>query len=153
MKIYNKPITGYEALSLHGEYEVLSAFYKAFNTQNIDAMQSNWSIQNSVMDNPLGGILRGWSEISEVYKKIFFGEVEVYVEFYDYSLYKQGELFFVAGRERGHIIKNSEKIKLDIRTSRIYAKEEGQYKQVHHHGSITDVILLDTYQKLVMEVL
>jgi len=39
---------------------------------------------------------------------------------------------------------------LDIRTSRIYAKENGRYKQLHHHGSITDAKLLDTYQQLVM---
>ncbi len=103
------------------------------------------------MDNPLGGILRGWKNIQEVYKKIFFGEAEVYVEFYDYSIHKQGDIFFAAGRERGYILKNGKKIELDIRTSRIYGKENGNHKQLHHHGSITDPKLLDTYQKLVME--
>ena len=151
MKIYNKAITGKEVQFLNDEYKVLSEFYKAFNTQDIELMQKNWSENEGVMDNPLGGILRGWENIQEVYKKIFFGGAEVYVEFYDYSIYKQGNLFFAAGRERGYILKNGKRIELDIRTSRIYGKENGKYKQLHHHGSITDAKLLDTYQKLVME--
>lgn len=151
MKIYTEVITGNEQKILSDEHNTLIEFYKAFNTQDIDLMQSNWSDRCGIMDNPLGKILRGWSEIKDVYKKIFFANVKVYVEFYDYSIFKQENMFFTAGRERGYIIKNGKKIELDIRTSRIYAKEDGYYKQVHHHGSITDAKLLDTYQKLVME--
>ncbi len=151
MKVFNDAITGKEEQFLSDEHKALSEFYKAFNTQNIELMEKNWSNDEGVMDNPLGGILRGWENIQEVYQKIFFGKAEVYVEFYDYSIYKQGDIFFVAGRERGYILKNGKKIELDIRTSRIYGKENGNYKQLHHHGSITDAKLLDTYQKLVME--
>ena len=151
MKIYNKAITGKEEQFFSDEHKALVEFYKAFNTQDIELMQKNWSVDEGVMDNPLGGILRGWKNIQEVYKKIFFAEAEVYVEFYDYSIHKQGDIFFAAGRERGYILKNGKKIELDIRTSRIYGKENSIYKQLHHHGSITDAKLLDTYQKLVME--
>jgi len=151
MKIYNEAITGKEEQFLSDEHKALVEFYKAFNTQDIGLMQKNWSENEGVMDNPLGGILRTWENIQEVYKKIFFGEAQVYVEFYDYSIHKQGDIFFAAGKERGHILKNGKKIELDIRTSRIYGKENGKYKQLHHHGSITDAKLLDTYQKLVME--
>jgi hypothetical protein len=150
MKLFNKAITGKEQEFMSEEYEALVEFYKAFNDQNIELMQDNWSETEGIMSNPLGGILRGWNNIQEVYKKIFFGKAEVYVEFYDYSIYKKDRIFLTVGRERGHIIKNGEKIALDIRTSRTYAKENGRYKQLHHHGSITDAKLLDTYQKLVM---
>ena len=150
MKIYTEVITGKETEILTPEHEVLIEFYKAFNTQNIELMEQNWSVSNGIMNNPLGGILRGWENIQEVYKKIFFGEAEVYVEFYDYSIHKQEDMFFAAGRERGYILKNGKKIELDIRTSRIYGKENGRYKQLHHHGSITDAKLLETYQALVM---
>ncbi len=150
MKMYSKAITGKETEILTPEYEVLVEFYKAFNTQNIELMEQNWSLSDGVMNNPLGGILRGWANIQEVYKKIFFGKAEVYVEFYDYSIHKQGEMFFAVGREQGYILKHGKKIELDIRTSRIYAKEKARYKQLHHHGSITDAKLLDTYQALVM---
>jgi len=151
MKIYNEAITGKEENFSSDEHKVLVEFYKAFNTQNIELMQENWSEKSGIMDNPIGGILREWEKIQEVYKKIFFGKAEVYVEFYDYSIQKKGDMFFAAGRERGYIIKNGITIELDIRTSRIYVIESGRYKQVHHHGSITDLKLLDTYQKLVMK--
>ena len=149
MKIFSNAITGEEKRFLSDEHKALVEFYKAFNTQDIKLMQKNWSETEGIMDNPLGGILRGWKNIQEVYKKIFFGDARVYVEFYDYSIYKAKEMFFATGRERGHIIKNGKKINLDIRTSRIYAKENSKYRQLHHHGSITDTKLLDTYQKLV----
>ena len=84
-------------------------------------------------------------------EQFFSDEHKALVEFYDYSIHKQGDIFLAAGRERGYILKNGKKMELDIRTSRIYGKENGNYKQLHHHGSITDVKLLDTYQKLVME--
>lgn len=151
MKLYNDAITGKEERFLSDEHKALVEFYKAFNTKDIELMQKNWSEYEGIIDNPLGGILRGWKKIQEVYKKIFFGKAEVYVEFYDYSLYKQGDIFLAVGRERGYILTNAKKIELDIRTSRIYGKENGKYKQLHHHGSITDAKLLDTYQKLVME--
>jgi len=150
MTIYSEATTGKESEFFTPEHEVLVEFYKAFNTQDIELMEQNWSAESGIMDNPLGGILRGWKDIQEVYKKIFFGKAEVYVEFYDYSIHKEGDMFFAAGRERGYIRKNGQEIALDIRTSRIYAKENGRYKQLHHHGSITDAKLLDTYQTLVM---
>ena len=150
MKFFSKSITGEERGILAPEQEVLVEFYKAFNTQNIELMEQNWSVSNGIMNNPLGEILRGWENIQEVYKKIFFGKAEVYVEFYDYSIHKQGEMFFAAGRERGYILKHDKRIELDIRTSRIYAKANGRYQQLHHHGSITDVKLLEIYQALVM---
>lgn len=151
MKIYSEAITGKEKQFFSQEHEALVEFYKAFNTQDIKLMQKNWSEREGVMDNPLGGILREWRNIREVYKKIFFGDARVYVEFYDYSVHTNKDMFFAAGRERGYIMKNGKKINLDIRTSRIYTKENSKYRQLHHHGSITDAKLLDTYQKLVLE--
>jgi len=150
MIIVSQEINGNEIEFTSLEHQVLSQFYKAFNTQNIKLMQENWSLENSIMNNPLGEILRGWENISEVYKKIFFGAAEVYVEFYDYTIQTKDKMFFAAGKERGYIIKHSEKIELNIRTSRTFTNEQGIYKQVHHHGSITNPKLLDTYQKLVM---
>ena len=115
MTIYGEAITGKESKYLTPEHEVLVEFYKAFNTQNIKLMEQNWSAESGIMDNPLGGILRGWKDIQEVYKKIFFGKAEVYVEFYDYSIHKEGDMFFAAGKERGYIRKNGQEIALDIR--------------------------------------
>ena len=109
MKIYNEAITGKEEQLFGDEHKALVEFYKAFNTQDIELMKINWNKDEGVMDNPLGGILRGWENIQEVYKKIFFGKAEVYVEFYDYSIHKQGNIFFASFRERGYILKMARK--------------------------------------------
>ena len=54
------------------------------------------------MDNSIGGIRRGWEEIKNGYAKIFNSKVQVYVEFYDYSIHSTENMFFAAGRERGY---------------------------------------------------
>ena len=100
------------------------------------------------MDNPLGGIKRGWDEIQSVYHRIFSGRAEVYVEFYDYTIHEASEMFYAVGRERGYFRLGGEEMTLVIRTSRIFRKD-GRWRQVHHHGSIEDAQLLAKYQAAV----
>lgn len=49
------------------------------------------------MDNPLGGIKRGWEEIKSIYERIFNGPARVYVEFYDYTIHQTNEIFTPLG--------------------------------------------------------
>ena len=131
-------------------YETLQDFYHAFNNRDFKLMQKNWDNSDEIaMDNPLGGIKRGWGELKEVYNRIFTGEAKVYVEFYDYSIVKFEGGFCAIGREHGYLEIKGERLDLAIRTSRVYKLIGGLYKQVHHHGSIEDPKLLEAYQKLV----
>ncbi len=59
-------------------------------------------------------------------------------------------LFIAVGRERGHFRVADTEIPLAIRTSRIYQRINGQWKQLHHHGSMDDPALLQTYQTAVL---
>jgi hypothetical protein len=69
-------------------------------------MSLNWAQREDIsMDNPVGGIKRGWSEIRAVYDRIFN---------------EPGEVFFAVSRERGQFRAGSQVIELVIRTSRIY---------------------------------
>ncbi len=52
------------------------------------------------MDNPLGGIKRGWSDIRSVYERLFASAKRFRFEFYDYTLQRNGEVFIAIGRER-----------------------------------------------------
>ena len=143
-------ITGKEKVAEPNAYAALVEFYAAFNEGNMALMEKNWSnTENTAMDNPLGGIKRGWEEIRQVYENIFNGKAEVYVEYYDYTLHEFGEIFYTVGRERGFFKVDGQSIALAIRTSRIYKKELGSWKQCHHHGSIENPELLKTYQDLV----
>ncbi len=129
----------------------LEEFYAAFNGRDIDLMAQNWSDDTEAsMSNPLGGIRRGWDEIKAVYHRLFTGPARAYVEFYDYSVHKAGDLFFAVGRERGDFRLGETRVELAIRTSRIYQRRNGRWRQVHHHGSIDDPVLLARYQTAVL---
>ncbi len=152
MKPIQEAITGEEDLgNLTTPYQALVQFYRAFNSGDMRLMSENWRQSSDIaMNNPLGGIKRGWEEIRSVYERIFSGPAEVYVEYFDYTIHETAEMFYAVGRERGYFRLNGKEITLAIRTSRIFEKVDGLWKQVHHHGSIEDAELLSKYQGAVM---
>jgi len=152
MQPTQKAITGQEGhTDLSQSYQALVQFYFAFNNRDLATMSQNWDQSPEVaMDNPLGGIKRGWNEIKSVYEKIFNGPADVYVEYYDYTIHETENMFYAVGRERGYFKTKTEEIQLAIRTSRIFKRINGVWRQVHHHGSIEDSKLLERYQNAVM---
>ncbi len=153
MKTEQTPINGAEdKANLSRPILALSDFYDAFNNRDLAKMSQNWAqTDEAAMDNPVGGIKRGWAEIEAVYERIFNGAAQVYVEFYDYTLHESGEMFFVVGRERGEFRIGATTVSLAIRTSRIYRLINNEWRQVHHHGSIDDAKLLAQYQQAVKQ--
>lgn len=145
------PITGTEPdVGPSSPYLALVQFYRAFNGRDMSLMAANWASSDDVaMDNPLGGIKRGWDSIRPVYERLFTGPAQVYVEFWDYTIHESPALFYAVGRERGHFRVQSLDLPLAIRTSRIFSKLDGVWRQVHHHGSIEDPQLLGQYQAAV----
>jgi ketosteroid isomerase-like protein len=128
----------------------LVAFYRAFNHRDLDAMARNWATDAEVsMSNPLGGIARGWTEVRTVYERIFAGHARVQVEFHDFTLHEAGDFFHAVGRERGSLVNGDTRLELAIRTSRLYRRIDGAWRQVHHHGSFEDPALLAAYREAV----
>ena len=151
VKVEQAAITGKEdKAKLAPPLQALAEFYDAFNNRDLAKMAKNWAQRDDVvMDNPVGGVMRGWEEIKSVYEQIFSGDARVVVEFYDYSLHETDEVFYAVGRERGELRKGDTTIRLAIRTTRIFRLLEGQWRQVHHHGSMDDPDLLANYQQAV----
>lgn len=152
MQPIQEAITGKEEQGyVSTPYQALVQFYCAFNTRDMNMMSENWWQSDDIaMDNPLGGIKRGWKEIQSVYELIFCGPAEVYVEYFDYTIHETAEMFYAVGRERGYFRSGGQEIALAIRTSRVFRKLDGRWKQAHHHGSIEDPQSLATYQAAVM---
>jgi len=146
-----KPITGWEDPgTLIPPLRALSQFYNAFNNRDLDKMVENWAPTEEIsMANPVGGIKRGRQEIKAVYERIFQGPAQVSVEFYDYTLHQQQDIFFAVGRERGESRRGETSMKLAIRTTRIFRLLDGRWRQVHHHGSFDEPELLASYQKAI----
>lgn len=128
----------------------LADFYRAFNGRDLAGLEQNWlGGQEPVMDNPVGGITRGWPAIRAVYEKLVGGEGRVEVEFYDFSILESDNDFVAIGRERGRFFLGEMGINLAIRTSRWFKRIGDRFRQVHHHGSIDDPDLLRRYQAAV----
>jgi ketosteroid isomerase-like protein len=147
-----RPITGAEYVgSVTTPTEALAQFYSAFNAASLDALASSWEQSEDIaMDNPLGGIVRGWAELRQVYANLVHGPAKITVEFYDYTLHEVGDLFYAVGRERGMLRVGSEQLALMIRTTRVFRRRAGVWRQVHHHGSMDDPGMLEEYQRLIL---
>lgn len=152
MKLSINIINGNDDALLTEEEKILSLFYKAFNSRNMELMERSWLHSEEIsMNNPIGGIRRGWEEIKTGYDKIFNSEARVFVEFYDYSIHKTDTMFFATGKEKGFFRTGETGFDLAIRTTRIFIRSNVTWKQIHHHGSIDDSQLLKTYQEAVLQ--
>lgn len=152
MQPIQTPVTGQEPHSdLADPHQALALFYAALNGRDMAAMQRCWSASDQTsMDNPLGGIRRGWVDIGTVYARLFSGTHPYRFEFFDYSFHDLGTAFLVVGRERGWLERDGQRMTLAIRTSRLFRKEQDGWHQLHHHGSIDDAALLRAYQDAVL---
>jgi len=152
MIIESKPITGNETIAdQDSPVAALTRFYFAFNQRDMSQMQTNWlHNEEASMSNPLGGVKRGWKEIESVYQRIFNGAAKVYVEFFDYTIHATETMFIAVGRETGCLELNNTKIDLAIRTSRAFRRQNDEWRQIHHHGSMDKPELLSLYQNTLL---
>jgi ketosteroid isomerase-like protein len=142
-----EPVTGKEELrDLSQPEQALAQFYKAINSRDLALAEQNWdSSPEAEMDNPLGGIKRGWPEIRETYERLFHFPGNYSFEFWDYTLHSRGDLFWVVGRERGQLTQDGDTLNLAIRTTRLFHRVDEHWRQIHHHGSIEDPEMLARY--------
>jgi len=152
-EIINEPVTGLEEIvEPTNALAALSQFYRALNARDLELMEQNWdNSEDAVMDNPLGGIRRGWVEIRAVYERLFSAPALYRFEFYDYTLHHFGNVFMVIGRERGEFaVAGGGLLRLAIRTTRVFRWTGNRWRQFHHHGSIDDPDMLARYQHAVL---
>ena len=148
------PIKGFDLINEanHTLY-ALQEFYQGFNNRDYSLIENNWSRhEQASLANPLGGLRRGWSDISRFYQTLFSSRASVFVEYHDYHIENFGQIFIAVGRERGYFSLDGITVNLAIRTSRCYRLEAGCWKQFHHHGSIEDPQLLLDYQTTVAKI-
>jgi ketosteroid isomerase-like protein len=144
------PINGNGSYPEGTPLSALNEFYAAFNHRDLQRMSGVWLQTNEAsMDNPLGGIARSWNEIGALYAKLFHSDARIHVEFFDYTLHEHGDIFLAVGRERGEFARHGIAFPLAIRTSRIFARVNGRWQQLHHHGSFDDPKALARYQEAV----
>jgi ketosteroid isomerase-like protein len=141
-------LDGTSRRGLHTALLAINRFYAAFNGRDLVAMGKVWA-EDGVLYNALGGVAHGWQEMAAIYRRIFAGAVTVQVAFFDYTFGEAGDVAWAVGRERGTACHGADAIDLDIRTSRVFRRIGGRWRQAHHHGSIDDPKRLAAYQRLV----
>lgn len=148
IKIEQTPITGREnQYDLPEPLQALAQFYAAFNRRDLEKMTQIWSqTDEAVIINPVG-ITRGWEEIRAAYARMFSGPGSAQVEFYDYSVHEDGELFYAVGLERGEFRREGTRISLAARATNIFQWIDGRWRLVHHHVSLDDPKTLSAYQQ------
>jgi hypothetical protein len=150
MRHWPTEITGDEPRSNGGPLDALIAFYNAFNKADIGGLEAIWMAGDAPsMDNPIGGIRRGWHEIAEGYSRLFEGEAEVRVAFHDFSIQGGDDWHLFVGRERGVCSTERETLEVAFRTTRWFVRNNGEWRQLHHHGSVEDPKMLADYQNLI----
>lgn len=145
-------ITGREPIAGDGSaLDALIDFYRAFNASDLEALGANWEVGEApCMDNPIGGIRRGWPAIREGYAKLFNGPATVRVVFHDFTAQGNDDYHLFVGREKGFCETSAGRLELRIRTSRWFVKANGAWRQLHHHGSVDEPALLADYQRAIL---
>ncbi|QUQ64519.1 YybH family protein [Kutzneria sp. CA-103260] len=136
-----------------GAIAALESFYYALNRRDLEALTAVWSQDElAQLNNPVGGILRSGAAVTDLYRRIFAGDLCLTVTFGDAATYWWPEAVVFAGREVGQYHDHDGAVvPLTIRTTRVfgYQREAGRWLQVHHHGSIDQAEQLAQYQKAV----
>lgn len=145
-------ITGHEHPANDGSpLDALKAFYRAFNSKDIAALAENWAQgEGPSMDNPIGGIRRGWPAIRGGYETLFNGWANVRVTFHDFTSDGGGDWHLFVGREKGVCVIGDTTIDVRFRTTRWFVKIDGAWRQFHHHGSVEAPKLLADYQRAIL---
>ncbi|HEY7889512.1 MAG TPA: nuclear transport factor 2 family protein [Steroidobacteraceae bacterium] len=148
-----EPITGREQIDdVEQPLYALVQFYRALHSRDLVLIEQNWDASpEAAMDNPLGGIKRGWSEIRATYERLFASPWEYSFPFWDYTLHAAGAVFWVVGRERGRLTRGEQVIEVPIRTTRLFRRADGRWRQIHHHGSVEEPSVLARYLEAVSQ--
>ncbi|NIK61521.1 YybH family protein [Kribbella shirazensis] len=136
-----------------GALAALESFYYALNHKDLDSLAAVWSQDElAQLNNPVGGILRSGKAVTDLYRRIFAGHLDLQVTFTDAATYRWADGAVFAGRELGtYRNRDGDVVPLTIRTSRVfrYEPDPGRWLQIHHHGSIDQPAELAAYQAAV----
>ena len=120
-------------------------FYAALNrlfNGGTDSMDDIWSHNSSVTAlHAIGGRLVGWDNVRESYQDIAQIAEEGHVQLDDQIIQVIGDIAYEVGVEHGQAIFAGLQVTLDYRVTNIYHCEAGNWKIVHRHTDISQVML------------
>ncbi|MCT7965425.1 nuclear transport factor 2 family protein [Laspinema sp. D1] len=112
------------------------AFYRAFQTKDMEAMSEIWSKGiNTLCIHPGRKILKGWEEIRPSWQQIFKVTTTLEIELQITASESIGNLAYIVLIEKVTQTSNGRKNQSLSNATNLFENMGGKWYLIHHHGS------------------
>lgn len=112
------------------------AFYRAFETLKIEAMEQVWAKNADIQcGHPGWCILRGWGPVMESWKRIFENTPSMQFTLTDVNIQMSGDIAWVTLYENLNSSIQGQNFSAAILTTNVFQKTADGWRMILHHGS------------------
>jgi len=113
-----------------------TAFYRAFEKKDIEAMSAIWSKGTaSLCIHPGRDVIRGWDRVRSSWEQIFRSTQYLEINTKVISTEVNGDLAYVVLVEEVMQVLDRRQMKAESMATNIFTRMANQWYLIHHHGS------------------
>ena len=112
------------------------AFYRAFESLDIDDMTAVWARDEPVRCvHPGWGLLQGWTDVMASWERIFENAAMMHFVITGAEVSVEGDWAWVACTENLTQLLDGQVVESRVQTTNIFRRRGDRWAMVHHHGS------------------
>ncbi len=116
--------------------EANQAFYKAFESLNIDRMEQVWLHSDEIRCvHPGWALLSGWDEVMQSWARIFENSALMQFRISDAEVQVSADLAWVVCTENITSVVGGNVSQFQVQATNVFASQDGRWLVVNHHGS------------------
>ena len=116
--------------------EANDAFYRAFESLDIDNMTAVWAREEVVRCvHPGWGMLQGWADVMTSWERIFDNATMMHFVITEAEVSVEGDWSWVACTENLTQVMDGQVVESRVQTTNVFRKRNDRWLMVHHHGS------------------
>ncbi|MBM3924709.1 MAG: nuclear transport factor 2 family protein [SAR202 cluster bacterium] len=116
--------------------EANQAFYKAFESLDIQRMEGVWLHSDEIRCvHPGWALLSGWDEVMQSWARIFENSALMQLRISDADVQVSADLAWVVCTENITSVVGSNVSQFQVQATNVFARRKGQWRIMHHHGS------------------
>ena len=113
-----------------------AAFYRAFETQDLEAMGRVWKQSEDIRcSHPGEPPIKGWESVRESWRRIFQSTDLFRVRVGDFHVRESETLAVVVCVEHITAVANGEAMEGAVAATNVFERVDGAWRLVHHQGS------------------
>ncbi len=117
-------------------HEANAAFYRAFESLDLARMEAVWLRAPHVKCvHPGWCLLAGWGPVMESWARIFTNTLAMRFTLSGVQVHVHGDLAWVVCTEQLESRHRDGKMNAEVQATNIFARSEGRWLLVYHHGS------------------